>query len=126
MKSFLPPLLLLAAIPLLCLWNGNHLEQDCIRWQEELSAAETAVRQEDWPAAQDALLRSHRDWSSRQAFLRMCSTHQLLDESESLYQRIRAFASVEDEAELLADLSALQKQLQLLEQREKLLLRNIF
>ena len=125
MKTILPALALLAVLLGLCFWNSGTMERDSLRWQEQLDEADRLIRAEQWAEACAALNESHRDWTACQSRLRVVCNHALLDDAEALYQRVIAFASVADQAELLADLSALQKQLDLLALREQLRTDNI-
>ena len=126
MKSIAAALSLLAVLLGFCLWNGSTMAQDTQRWQQQLEEADEAIRAEHWADARTALDRSYQDWSSHQPYLRVVTTHALLEEAEALYRRVLAFCSVEEDRELLADLSALEKQLDLLSQRELPTLTNIF
>ena len=126
MKSILATLALLAALLGFCLWNGDVMERDAQNWQRQLELADHQIRQEQWSAAQLTLQHSYDSWTARQTYLRVVSTHAILDEAEALYRRVIAFASVEDNGELLADLSALRRQLDLLALREQPVLSNIF
>lgn len=126
MKPILASLSLIGALLAFCLWNGTIINQDSHNWQQQLELADRQIRAEQWTDAQATLQRSYKSWTSRQSYLRVVSTHAILDEVETLYRRVMAFASIEDDAELLADLSALQKQLDLMALREQPVLANIF
>ena len=126
MKNVIPSLLVLAAVLGFCLRSSAVLDRETQLWQAELQQADTLIRSEQWADAQDLLERSYGDWLERQTHLRVLSSHAVLNEADCLFRRVIAFTSVRDPGELLADLSALDRQLEFLALRERLSLSNIF
>ncbi len=126
MKSALPALALLVAILSFCLWNSRTMDNNTARWQEDLQEVAVLVRAENWPEAQSHLQAFHQDWQQHQTYLRTVSTHAVLDDVGELYCRVLTYTAVQDQAHLLAVLSDLQDQLNLLSEREQLTLTNVF
>ena len=125
MKTTVPALVLLILLLGLCLRTGETVAQDARQWTQELEQADAMIREERWAEAQTALEVSYRHWNARQSALRVILPHSNLEEVECLYRRVIAFASVQDPGELLADLSALIRQLELLAIREQPTLPNV-
>ena len=126
MKHCAPAISVLVLLLLLCIWNGASMADRVDHLQEQLDQAEQLARAEDWEGACQLLRESHGDWAAHRTLLRVISTHDLLDEAESLYRRSLAFAADQNEGEFLADLSSLKAQLFLLAEREQARLSNIF
>lgn len=124
-KGIFPPLAVLAAVLAFCLWNSAFMSAHSARWRDQLLQAERLAQAEDWPAAIDALTESHRDWQSWQTYLHVVSGHGTVDEAEAMYRRCLAFAAVEEDSELLAELAGLQELLRLLAEMERFSLGNI-
>lgn len=125
MKKALSALALLTALLGFCIWNASAMASDALRWQEALHQADALIQAEHWQEAQELLESSYQDWTAQQNHLRVVSTHSILDEAECLYCRVIALVSIQDQSELLVDLSALTKQLELLSLREQLSFENI-
>lgn len=125
MKKTFPALAILAVLLGFGLWNARAVETDIGSWQADLHQADTLIRAQCWAEAQNTLDACYQAWIDRQPYLRVVSTHSILDEAECLYRRVIAFTSIQEQEELLADLSALQQQLELLSLREQLSLQNI-
>lgn len=124
MKKALSALALIGLLLGFCIWNAQTITSDARHWQNDLQQAETLIRAGRWSESQKMLEASYQDWSVRQSHLRIVSTHNILDEAECLYCRVIALASIQDQ-EVLPDLAALRRQLDLLALREQLSLDNI-
>ena len=125
MKNVLPALGLLAAILWLCIWSAGTIERDTRSRQAELQQVESLIQTQHWEEARHTLDESYQHWSQQQRYLRILSTHSMIDEADGLYHRVMAFVSIQEQDELIADLVALRQQLALLALREQPTLGNI-
>lgn len=125
MKSFRIPVFILLLTFLLSLLAGGSIRRCAQAWQQQLSLAESAVQQADWPRAQNILDELNSQWQEKQKRLHMLAEHEELDEVEALLRRCIAFAALEDDAELPADMAELSARLTILEENQGLSLRNI-
>lgn len=124
-RSYLPPLAILAGVLAFALWCGTSTQSDVHRWQDQLEQAETLSLQEDWAGAAETLSAGYRDWLTRQFRLHIIQQHDLLNDAEAMYLRALAFASAEEESEFRAELADLRTQLCILEEMERFDLKNI-
>ena len=124
-RAFLPPVLLLALLLGLSLWNIRHMSQETERWRAQLAQADTLAQSGDWDGALTALRESYRDWSRRQTYLHIVSHHDVVDDAEGMYRRAEAFAQTQEITEFRAEISDLRDQLRLLAEMEALSIRNI-
>ncbi len=125
MKSFRIPIFILLMTFLLSLYGGSSIRRYAQAWQAQLSLAESAVKRADWEQAQDILGELNSQWQEKQKRLHMLAEHEELDEVEALLRRCIAFAALEDDAELPADMAELAARLDILGENQGLSLRNI-
>ncbi len=119
MKNTLPALGLLTAILGLCIWSDRTIERDNGSRQAELQQVESLVQAEQWEEARHTLLESYQRWSQQTRYLRILSTHSMIDEADGLYHQIMASVSIQEQNQLIVDLVALRHQLTLLTLREQ-------
>lgn len=125
MKSFRLPIFILLLTVLLCLFAGSRVTRCTDAWKQQLQQADDLVRREQWEQAEAALTDLYARWDSQQEWLHMLIEHQELDETESLLHRCIAFAQQREGDELRADMAELRTQLTLLDEMQRLTLRNI-
>ena len=106
MKSFRIPIFILLVTFLLSLYGGSSIRHYAQAWQ-------------------DILADLNDQWQEKQNRLHMLAEHQELDEVETLLRRCSAFAALEDDAELPADMAELSARLAILGENQGLSLRNI-
>ena len=121
MKSFRIPIFILLVTFLLSLYGGSSIRHYAQAWQAQLSLAESAVKRADWGQAQEILADLNDQWQEKQNRLHMLAEHQV----ETLLRRCSAFAALEDDAELPADMAELSARLAVLGENQGLSLRNI-
>lgn len=126
MKFWVPASIVLTTLLLLCIWDDASMNHRIEHLESQLDTAETLAKSDDWVSARKTLHESYQDWSKERTLLRVISTHSLLDEAETLYSSIIAFAAVEDKGEFLSGLFSLKTQLFLVAERERACLANIF
>lgn len=125
MKSWLTPILLLAAILAASALNCSAVERDVSRWQSQLEQAKAEAAAENWSGAEDLLSRSYEDWSKRQTYLHITAEHSVVDGADAMYRRCAAFAAAREPSEFLAELADLNHQLWLLAEMERFSIKNI-
>lgn len=124
-KGLLVPAALLAAILAFCLWNSAAMTACTTQWRAQLEEAERLARDGDWEAAAAAIRESCADWSRRQTYLHIVTSHDAVDGAEAMYHRALAFAESREDSELRAELADLRDQLRLLAEMEEFSLRNV-
>lgn len=125
MKSFRLPIFILLLTMLLCLFAGSRVARCTDAWKQQLQEADDLVRREEFARAEAALTELYARWDSQQEWLHMLIAHQELDETEALLQRCIAFSQQQEGDELRADMAELRTQLTLLDEMQRLTLRNI-
>ena len=126
MKHWLSPVAVLAALLAFCLWDGQQMKQNTLRWQEQLAQADAMAVHEDWIGALQQLEKSHQDWQTRFLYVHTVSRRDTADSVEGMYQRAIAFAKTEELSEFRAELSDLHNQVRVLAEMEAPSLLSIF
>lgn len=125
MKSFALPLLLLAAILALSIWNCRAMETDTIRWSDQLEQADALAVSGDWDLTRSGLEESYVDWSRSQTYLHIVAEHEAVDGAEEMYRRAKSFAQEEELTEFRAEVTDLRNQLRLLAEMERFSIKNV-
>ena len=125
MRSFRIPIFILLLTMLLCLYAGSSVVRHTDRWKQQLQTADDLATREQWPQAEQALTDLYDLWQGQQEWLHMVIAHQELDETEALLQRCITYCRQREGAELLADMAELRTQFTLLDEMQRLTLRNI-
>lgn len=125
MKSFLPPLLILAAILAFAIWNCSAMVADTGRWSDELEQVDALAVSGDWDLTLSGLSDSYQDWSDHQTYLHIVAEHGALDGAEAMYLRAQAFAKTEELTEFRAEIADLRNQLRLLAEMERFSVKNV-
>ena len=124
-RMLLPPVLVLAALLAVSLWNIRRTDAETDRWRAQLQAADRLALSGEWAETLDALWESYDDWSHSQTYLHIVSHHDVVDDAEAMYRRAIAFAETEAVTEFHAELSDLRDQLRLIAEMEALNIRNV-
>ena len=124
-KGLLIPAGLLAAILAFCLWNSAAMTACTARWRAQLEEAERLAASGDWGGTAAAIREGYADWSARQTYLHIVTSHDAVDSAEAMYHRALAFAESREDSELRAELADLRDQLRLLAEMEEFSLRNV-
>lgn len=124
-KGLLVPAALLAAILAFCLWNSAAMTACTDRWRAQLEEADRLAQAGDWENAAAAIREGYADWSARQTYLHIVTSHDAVDSAEAMYHRALAFAESREDSELRAELADLRDQLRLLAEMEEFSLRNV-
>ena len=124
-KGLLVPAALLAAVLAFCLWNSAAMTACTDRWRAQLEEADRLAQAGDWENAAAAIREGYADWSARQTYLHIVTSHDAVDSAEAMYHRALAFAESREDSELRAELADLRDQLRLLAEMEEFSLRNV-
>jgi len=125
MKSFAPPLLLLAAILIFSIWNCNTMKSDTDRWSDQMEQVDALAVSGDWKLALSGLADSYDDWSGNQTYLHIVAEHDAVDSTEGMYLRAQAFARTEELTEFRAEIADLRNHLRLLSEMERFSIKNV-
>ena len=125
MRSFRIPIFILLLTLFLCLYAGSNVSRCTDSWKQQLMTADGLVIREQWGEAQSVFTDLYDRWQTQQEWLHMLIEHKELDETEALLQRCIAFAQQQEDAELRADIAELRTQFTLLDEMQRLTLRNI-
>lgn len=125
MRSLRIPIFILLLTMILCLYAGSSVKRCTDGWKQQLQTAADFAGREDWPQAQQALTGLYESWQTQQEWLHMVIAHQELDETESLLQRCIALCRQREGSDLQADMAELRTQFALLDEMQRLTLRNI-
>ena len=124
-KGLLVPAALLAAILAFCLWNSAAMTACTDRWRAQLEEADRLAQAGDWENAAATIREGYADWSARQTYLHIVTSHDAVDSAEAMYHRALAFAESREDSELRAELADLRDQLRLLAEMEEFSVRNV-
>lgn len=124
-RVYLPPLLLLALMLALSLWNSSRIAHETEYLRGQLAQAAAFGREQSWPEALNALETSYKDWQHPQTYLHIVMDHDVLDAAESMYHRAAAFARTEESAEFQAEIEHLRHQLTLMAEMERFSIKNV-
>lgn len=124
-KAIALPLTILAALFLIALCSSSVLNQNAARWRGQLQQAAGLAQIGAWDRAEQLLEESYEDWSGRQTYLRIVSTHDAVDAAEELYVRALIQVRLREREGFLAETAGLRAQLLILADMERLSIRNI-
>ena len=83
------------------------------------------LRRQKSPKADAALENLRRDWDARQTWLHIVIEHGEINEAESLLRRCLVLCMAQERTDLRADLAALRSQMVLLNEMERVSVKNI-
>ena len=124
-RAIAPPLLILLTILCFTLCNRFFMERNTTRWCDQLEKAVLFAQAEEWESVQTSLDEAFSDWSARQTYLHIVSTHDALKDADAMYHRAFAFTAAQEPSELQAELADLQAQLRFIAEIEAFNIRNI-
>ena len=125
MKVFRIPIFVLLLLLTLSLFNSSSLSRRCSEWVSLLDSVDSAAAADNWDTAQKNLKMLYERWDSCQTWLHIVIEHKELDDAEDLLQRCRVLCQEQDDAEFRASLADLRSQLKLLDEMERVSIKNI-
>lgn len=125
MKVFRIPCFILLLLLVFSLCNSNAVSSRCRDWTSQIDAIDQNAEAQGWSAAADGLESLYRDWSDCQTWFHVVIEHREIDTAEALLQRCRVLCDEEDAVEFRASLSDLRAQLMLLDEMERVSIKNI-
>jgi len=125
MKPFFLAASMLVLALVFCLWNAGSVTRRTLALEALVSDAEVCAGGGDWDGANAAVDRAYGCWLDQQTYFHIVMQHEALDETESLFRRLRAFENAPDDAEFCADAAELLSQLALLRELEEISIKNI-
>jgi len=115
----------LAALLALSLLNSAYLSRCCAQWNAQLVEIDQYVQQEDWQAACEKLNRFTESWDKQQTYLHIVIEHQEIDNAQALIQKSLILAQEADASEFRVNNAELLSQLTLLDEMERLSIKNV-
>ena len=126
MKRFLiVPSLVLAVLLALCILNAAALNRRTNRWMDQADRIAQLAAQQRWDMAREAMDDLADSWDGAQDYLHVVIHHETLDAAQVTLSRCRTLCQLEQGDDLLPELTQLRQQLELLDELERLSLRNI-
>ena len=125
MKALKIPCAVLLLLLGLSLLNSAWLSRQCSRWTSYLAVVDACVLSGDWDGAADGLHALSEDWDGCQTWLHIVIEHSEIDAAEALLQRCAVLCQEQESADLRADLSDLRSQFTLLDEMERISIKNI-
>ena len=126
MKRFLiVPSLVLAALLALCILNAAALNRRTGRWMDQADRIAQLPAQQRRDKALEALAPLSDSWDGAKASHHVVIHHETLDAAQVTLSRCRTLCRLEQGDDLLPELTQLRQQLELLDELERLSLRNI-
>lgn len=125
MKALRIPVFILMLILSLSLLNSVSLSRRCGDWTAQLNAVDSAARARSWEQARDELDTVYDSWKQCQTWLHIVIDHKEIDAAEALLQRCRVLCQEEDSVEFRSTLADLCSQLKLLDEMERVSIKNI-
>ncbi|MCX4371793.1 MAG: DUF4363 family protein [Dysosmobacter sp.] len=124
-KGLLFPAAVLAGLLAFCVWNSAAMSDHTTRWRAQLAEADRLAQLGDWGGTAAVIREGYADWSARQTYLHVVTSHDAVDGAEAMYHRALAFAESQEDSELRAELADLRDQLRLLAEMEEFSVRNV-
>ena len=125
MKVFRIPCFILLLLLVFSLCNSNAVSSRCRDWTSQIDAIDQNAEAQGWSAAAHGLESLYRDWSDCQTWFHVVIEHREIDTAEALLQRCRVLCDEENAVEFRASLSDLRAQLMLLDEMERVSIKNI-
>ena len=125
MKALRIPVFILMLILSLSLLNSVSLSRRCGDWTTQLNTVDSAARALSWEQARDELDTVYDSWKQCQTWLHIVIDHKEIDAAEALLQRCRVLCQEEDSVEFRSTLADLCSQLKLLDEMERVSIKNI-
>lgn len=125
MKALRIPLFVLLLLLVFSLGNSAAVSRHCRTWTAQIDAIDRNVEAQRWSDAADGLEALYRDWTDCQTWFHVVIEHREIDAAEALLRRCRVLCQEEDDVEFRASLSDLRSQLTLLDEMERVSIKNI-
>ena len=125
MKVFRIPCFVLLLLLTVCLFNSNAVSKRCHDWDTQIDTIDQCVQGQHWNTAAADLETLYEDWNTCQTWFHIVIEHSEIDNAEALLQRCRILCQEQDSVEFRATLADLRSQLILLDEMERVSIKNI-
>lgn len=125
MKVFRIPCFILLLLLAFCLFNSNAVSRRCHDWTLQIDRIDQNADTEQWSEAADELETLYQGWDSCQTWFHIVIEHEEIDVAEGLLQRCRVLCQEQDDVEFRATLADLRSQFNLLDEMERVSIKNI-
>lgn len=125
MKVFRIPLFVLLLLLTFTLCNSAAVSRRCQDWTLQLHSIDRNAATQHWDEAADGLDTLYESWSECQTWFHTVIEHKEIDAAEALLQRCLVLCEEEDNVEFRATLADLRSQFSLLDEMERISIKNI-
>lgn len=125
MKVLRIPCFILLLLLVISLFNSSAVSQRCHDWTSQLDTIDQNANTKHWKDASDELETLYENWNACQTWFHVVIEHEEIDMAEALLQRCRVLCQEEDDVEFRATLADLRSQLMLLDEMERVSIKNI-
>ncbi len=126
MKRFFISIIFLVVITTACLFLVDHLNQNTISIQDEISRIQDAVEKDDETAADDAMKKLISHWEDEKYLFHALAGSSYCDPFESALDRSKVWLKQRQSEELFAELSELNSRIQQLWDTQAIHPKNFF
>lgn len=125
MKVLRIPCFVLLLLLVLCLFNSHAVSHRCYDWSAQLDSIDYNAAHQNWDAAASELETMYKDWDGCQTWFHIVIEHDEIDTAEALLRRCRILCQEQDNVEFRASLSDLRSQFMLLDEMERVSIKNV-
>ncbi len=125
MKVLRIPCFILLLLLTFTLFNSTAVSKRCRDWTAQLDIIDQKADAEQWSDANADLENLYRNWTSCQTWFHTVIEHKEIDAAEALLQRCLVLCEEEDDVEFRATLADLRSQFSLLDEMERVSIKNI-
>lgn len=125
MKVFRIPLFVLLLLLTFTLCNSAAVSHRCQDWTMQLQTIDRKANAQRWGEASKDLDTLYESWSECQTWFHTVIEHKEIDAAEALLQRCIVLCEEEDDVEFRATLADLCSQFSLLDEMERISIKNI-
>lgn len=125
MKVLRIPCFILLLLLTFTLFNSTAVSKRCRDWTTQLDIIDQKADTEQWSDAGADLENLYQDWTSCQTWFHIVIEHKEIDTAEALLQRCLVLCEEEDDVEFRATLADLRSQFGLLDEMERVSIKNI-
>lgn len=125
MKVFRIPFFVLLLLLIFTLCNSAAVSRRCQDWTMQIRTIDRKADMQRWDEASKDLDTLYESWSECQTWFHTVIEHKEIDTAEALLQRCIVLCEEEDNVEFRATLADLRSQFSLLDEMERISIKNI-
>ena len=125
MKVFRIPCFILLLLLVFCLFNSSAVDKRCHSWTAQIDGIDDLSSKGHWETTANNLENLYQDWDACQTWFHVVIEHKEIDTAEALLQRCRVLCQEQDSVEFRATLADLRSQIMLLNEMERISIKNV-